>query len=108
MGWSNSSRQQRGYGAAWDRLRKQILERDNYLCQCDQCEGGVKRVTSASEVDHKVSKAKAKQLGWTTDQIDSTDNLRAINSECHKRKTIEDQGKQYKVRRVTGLDGWPI
>lgn len=107
MAWSKESRHKRGYGNDWDKLRKQILERDNYLCRCDNCKGGVKRVTTASEVDHIVSKAKAKLLRWTKAQIDSPDNLQAINKECHKAKTILEQGKQYKEKVEIGVDGWP-
>jgi 5-methylcytosine-specific restriction protein A len=107
MAWSKESRHKRGYGADWDKLRKQILERDNYLCQCDNCKGGVKRTTPATEVDHRTSKAQAKLLGWSKAQIDSSDNLQAINKECHKAKTIKEQGKQYKEKVAIGVDGWP-
>jgi 5-methylcytosine-specific restriction protein A len=107
MAWSKESRHSRGYGTEWNRLRKQILERDNYLCQCDNCKGGVKRTTPATEVDHITSKAQAKLLRWTKAQIDSPDNLNAINKDCHKAKTIQEQGKQYKEKVAIGIDGWP-
>lgn len=99
MAWHKTSRHERGYGAAWDKLRKQILDRDCYLCQCPQCKGGMLRVTPANEVDHILSKAQ----GGT----DDTSNLRAVNHECHKRITVEQQGKKYKEKVTIGLDGWP-
>ena len=99
MAWHKTSRHERGYGAEWDRIRKQILERDNYICHCPQCRGGVLRVTSANEVDHIITKAK----GGT----DDPENLRAVNHDCHKRLTIEQQGKTYKPKVSIGIDGWP-
>jgi shikimate kinase len=65
-------------------LRKAILERDGWLCQCDDCKstGAVK---VAHEVDHKSN---------TRDENDrlndSPDNLQAINRDCHKRKTARE------------------
>jgi hypothetical protein len=35
MAWGTKSRHERGYGAAWAKLRPQIMERDCSLCQCD-------------------------------------------------------------------------
>jgi 5-methylcytosine-specific restriction protein A len=108
MAWSKESRHARGYGNDWDKLRKQILERDHYLCQCDNCKGGVKRTTPATEVDHITSKAQAKLLRWTKAQIDSPDNLQAINFECHKKKSLEEVGKTHIQKVAFGVDGWPI
>jgi 5-methylcytosine-specific restriction protein A len=88
---------QRGYGYAWQKLRAKILKRDGYVCQCDDCKK-LDRVLAASEVDHIVSKA----AGGT----DSPDNLQAINSECHKRKTARDSG--YKPRYGCDSSGMPL
>ena len=82
----------RGYGSAWQRLRLIVLARDNGLCQCPECKSSG-RIRKAREVDHIVSKAKAAQLGWTQRQVDSLDNLRSVHSECHKRITMRDQGR---------------
>lgn len=70
------SRQSRGYGAAWDRLRLQILDRDNHLCQ--PC---LRRdiVASARTVDHIKNKADG--------GADDPANLQAICDECHQAKT---------------------
>jgi 5-methylcytosine-specific restriction protein A len=84
-----------------------VLRRDNYLCQCSQCKAE-NRTTPATEVDHVVSKAKARTMGWTKRQIDDPSNLQAINTECHKRKTIEENGRTYRERARVGLDGWPL
>lgn len=106
MPWSKESRHARGYGTRWDKLRLVILRRDNYLCQCPDCLGGEKQVTAASEVDHVVPKAEGKRLGWTEEQIDAESNLRAVNSDCHKRLTALQNG--YTPRPQIGTDGWPI
>jgi 5-methylcytosine-specific restriction enzyme A len=102
--WPTESRHKRGYGNAWDKLRVQILKRDCGMCQCNQCMGI--RLT-ASEVHHITSKAKAQALGWTQQQTDNPSNLQAVNSECHKRITLAEQGKTLKPRINIGLDGYP-
>ena len=79
IGWNNTARgtaEQRGYGWEWRKLAKAVLERDRYLCQCEDCGG--KRLP-ATEVDHKTPKSR----GGT----DDFDNLQAINDDCHRRKT---------------------
>ena len=107
MTWANTSRHKRGYGASWDKLRKFVLKRDGHLCQCEKClaEG---RTLVATHVDHIVSKAKAKAMGWSDEQIDHPSNLRAINKDCHERKTIEENGGTPKPKRMIGLDGFPV
>jgi 5-methylcytosine-specific restriction enzyme A len=91
------SRHERGYGAAWVKLRKRILERDKYLCQpCRRQQ----RIVPARQVDHVLPKAK----GGTDDPA----NLQAICDPCHLAKSAEDQGKRLKPRVTTGNDGWPI
>lgn len=107
MTWPTTSRHSRGYGAEWDRLRKLVLERDCYLCQCTHCKAEG-RTTLATEVDHVVSKAEARRRGWTQKQIDHPSNLQAISKECHKRKTIEETGGQRREKPIVGADGWPI
>src|ERR1039457_1621377 len=41
-------------------------------------------------------------------RIEHPNNLQAINTHCHARKTIEEQGKTVKPKRYIGLDGFPI
>ena len=99
QGWADprrGSRHERGYGTAWDKLRAEVLKRDAGLCRCKHCKASG-AVCIATEVDHIVPKAQ----GGTDDM----DNLQAINTECHARKTAEDSGKRW--RPMTGLDGWP-
>jgi 5-methylcytosine-specific restriction enzyme A len=105
MAWGSESRQARGYDAAWQKRRLQILKRDRYLCQCDDCK--LRRVPlPATEVNHKVPKAKAKRMGWTREQMDHPSNLESLNSDCHQRITIMQNGGR--PRRKIGLDGFPI
>lgn len=105
--WSNTSRHQRGYGWAWVQRRAAVLRRDAYLCRCAHCtEEG--RIRSATEVDHVVPRERAKALGWTDEQIDSESNLQAINADCHRRKTQEDEGKSYRRPDRIGIDGFPV
>ncbi len=71
---------ERGYGSPWQRLRLEILKRDDDLCQ--QClKTG--RLTRASHVDHIVPKARGGD--------DTFDNLQSLCPSCHQRKTGADQ-----------------
>lgn len=70
---------ERGYGWRWQQLRKRVLARDGYLCQCEDCQKRPMPLV-AHEVDHIIPKAE----GGT----DAPDNLRAINKDCHRRKTL--------------------
>lgn len=76
------SRHERGYGTAWSKLRLKVLKRDRYLCQCEECKR-LRLTRPATEVDHLVPKAHGGG--------DSLSNLRAINKECHKRKTARER-----------------
>lgn len=95
MAWSRTSRHDRGYGTAWDKLRKQILARDKHLCQPCRRNG---RIKAGRTVDHIKPKAK----GGT----DDTDNLEVICDACHADKTISDSGGC--VKPTIGADGWPV
>lgn len=90
--WEQSHRgktaEQRGYGHAWKLKRKQILLRDQGICQ--PCIKSVpSRVSMATQVDHIVPKAH----GGTDDD----DNLQAICTACHAAKTAREG-----VRRKSG------
>lgn len=74
---------QRGYGYEWQQRRERILQRDCGLCQI---KGRTCRVI-ATEVDHKISKAAAREARWTSDEIEAESNLQAACSPCHKAKT---------------------
>lgn len=100
-GWrgQTGTRQQRGYDAAWDRLRLTILARDHHLCQVCLATG---RPTSARTVDH----IKPKAQGGT----DESDNLRAICDACHAEKTTREghDARGHRRKQVIGADGWPV
>lgn len=105
MAWSKESRQSRGYGPEWTRLRTQVIERAKGMCEECARQG---RVTMGRDVDHKVSKAKAKVLGWSKAKTESIANLQYLCVPCHKRKTAEETGRTYREPRpAIGLDGWP-
>lgn len=107
MTWPATSRHLRGYGAEWSRIRARVLERDMYLCQCRHCKAEG-RTAIATQVDHVVSRAHAKAMGWSVERTESEANLQAINAACHKRKTIEEEGGTYQSPRLIGIDGFPI
>jgi 5-methylcytosine-specific restriction protein A len=95
------SRHARGYGSAWERTRGRILRRDAGLCQCDDCTAaGV--LLAATEVDHRIGKAEWQRLHGTLDGCDDDANLRAINSECHLRKTLSEARAARGGARVGG------
>src|SRR5262245_40732128 len=90
QGWADrrTSRHERGYGTAWDKLRTRILERDHGICQPCQ---GAGRLTLASQVDH----IKPKADGGTDDEA----NLQAICKPCHDAKTAAES------QRARGVGG---
>lgn len=105
MPWSTESRQSRGYGAAWDKVRKQVIERDKGLCQPCLRAGRVKRFKA---VDHVVPKAQADKLRWPVSKTDHPDNLQCICTPCHDEKTAKENGQAYRPKVRIGLDGWPV
>ena len=105
MAWSRESRQSRGYGAEWEKVRALVYKRDSGLCQACLRED---RVTAGKEVDHIVPKAEAARRGWTQAQTDDPGNLELLCTPCHERKTARDNGKAYRPKIQFGPDGWPI
>lgn len=105
MPWSKESRQSRGYGAQWEKVRAKVMGRDGGLCQVCKRAG---RLRAATQVDHITSKAKARALGWSQAKTDHPDNLQAICTPCHDQKTTEETGRTYRPKVETGLDGWPV
>lgn len=99
-GWQGKrgTRHERGYGAAWDKTRDRIRERDGNFCQPCMRDGKIK---PAREVDHITPKAE----GGTDDDA----NLQSICIPCHRAKTQAEgaraQGRR--VKRQIGADGWP-
>lgn len=76
MTWERSTGHNRTRAAAWVRLRKQILERDQGICY-------VCRLPGATFVDHIVPVSQ----GGTDDPT----NLGAIHDDpCHRRKTARE------------------
>lgn len=106
MPWGNESRQSRGYGNAWEKVRKQVIARARGMCEKCAREG---RVAAGRDVDHVVSKDSAKKLGWSQARTDHPNNLQYLCAPCHKEKTASEQGRTLKPAKVQiGLDGWPV
>ena len=104
MAWGTKSRHERGYDAAWVKVRNEVMERDCGLCQPCKRAG---RATLAHAVDHIISKAKAALLRWPRAKTDHPSNLEAPYNPCHEVKTEAEQGKTKRVRKTIGEDGWP-
>ena len=100
-GWQGErgSRQERGYGRSWDKLRLTILQRDGYLCQPCYRKG---RPTPAKAVDHIRPKIQ--------DGTDDPDNLESICGDCHLAKTTAEAAQARGVKPRTQYDahGFPI
>ncbi|KAK1548207.1 hypothetical protein Q3G72_022282 [Acer saccharum] len=105
MPWSNESRQSRGYGAEWEKIRKLAIKRAKGMCEECARQG---RVAMGKDVDHKVPKAQAEKLGWTQARIDGLANLQYLCRPCHEEKTSKENGRAYRPKVQIGLDGWPI
>lgn len=105
MPWSKESRQDRGYGAEWAKIRKVVIERAKGMCEECARQG---RVAMGKDVDHIVSRAKAKALRWTEAKTEGVANLQLLCVEHHKAKTAQEQGRTLKPKVEIGLDGWPV
>lgn len=105
MPWSKESRQSRGYGTEWTKIRKVVIERAKGMCEMCAAEG---RVAMGKDVDHKVPKAKAKRLGWSDAKMDHPSNLWYICKPCHLSKTAAETGRTLRPKVEIGLDGWPV
>lgn len=105
MAWGTKSRQERGYGADWDRARKLAIQRDGKLCVPCSKEG---RVTIFYAVDHIIAKAKCQRMGWSKKKMDHLSNLQCICKPCHDKKTKEETGSTYRKPIEYGEDGWAI
>lgn len=103
--WPTTSRHERGYGPEWTKTRERILRRDCGICQPCQRNG---YIHPGTEVDHIISKAEGKRLGWAQSRIECDANLQTINSQCHKVKTTAEQGRTLKPKQTISESGWPI
>jgi 5-methylcytosine-specific restriction endonuclease McrA len=85
MGWETSNRNTR-LPWNWKAVRVKVLTRDNKLCKL-RYEGCL---IKATEVDHIVR-----------GDNHSMENLRAVCSECHKKKTsVESRRERLKLREL--------
>lgn len=104
MAWPKTSRQSRGYGAQWDRIRARVLKRDGHVCVCENCKRAG-RVLPATHVDHIVSKARWLAMHGNLDGVDVDTNLQSMNVDCHNLKTMLEKGHQ--PEPGCDLNGWP-
>lgn len=95
MAWDRKRDVRTLTGRPWRRLREQILQRDQYLCQPCRRKG---RITVATQVDHIIALANKGD--------DKPLNLQAICEPCHEAKTLIDSGHKPKV--AISEEGWPI
>ena len=100
--WADKgSASERGYGYAWQKLRKQALKRDNYLCQECLMQGKLTPLC-VKPYDHAVDHRLPKSQGGT----DDLSNVRSLCSACHL--AVEEKQFGRKRIRQVGLDGYPL
>jgi len=87
-----TARAQRLTGKQWGLIRARILQRDNGLCQCEECQAALAPKV-ATEVDHRV------ELADGGSNADS--NLQSLAKECHERKT--EAARLARLRGYMGL-----
>jgi 5-methylcytosine-specific restriction protein A len=99
MAWKHgTTRQQRGYGRAHEKMREHLL---STVILCEECKKNG-RYTPGTHADHVIAKAK----GGTDDRS----NYQLLCASCHAAKSIHDQGKNPRLRKrpTIGPSGWPI
>lgn len=113
-GWAEwqakrGNRHQRGYGSEWDKIREQVIKRDNHLCQEHLRQGvllevvtGNPRHPRAANVDHIIPRAQGGS--------DDGSNLELLCKTCHDRKTNRESlvAKGITPKAEIGEDGWPV
>lgn len=94
MAWHRTSRHARGYGAAWEKTRKRVLERDLGLCQACMRKGQVR-------VGNECHHIRPKAQGGT----DADENLETLCHDCHEEADAIAAGRTTKKRYRVALDG---
>jgi 5-methylcytosine-specific restriction protein A len=98
VGWkrrqSGKTTTQRGYGAKWQKIRKEALKRDDYICV--QCRKAGK-VAAAHAVDHITPKASGGG--------DELSNLQSLCRDCHKDKTAQESTQARRGGNAAGHRG---
>ena len=83
----------------WEALRRQVLKRDNYICNhCGVKCLGKKRNKPSPHVDHTIPRKEGGK--------DTLDNLRLLCHSCHSKTTAN--ARHGKDRPQIGLDGYPV
>lgn len=82
----STSRQERGYGSDWDKLRRQVLHRDPFCTWPEGCH------KPSTHVDHITPKAMRGS--------DDGKNLRGLCAHHHAIKTGQDTGRIKRARRA--------
>ena len=97
MAWSRTSRHNRGYGAAHDRMRRHLMKT---VVLCEECRRQGK-TTVGTIADHIVPLAKGGDA--------SRSNYQLLCQSCSDAKTAADKGVSPARRgRGIGRDGRPI
>ena len=89
-GWlenRTTSRHERGYGAAWDKLRLVIMKRDCGLCQACRRAG---RTALGKICDHKIGRADWMAKHGNLDGCDDPSNLEMICVDCNRSKVAQE------------------
>jgi 5-methylcytosine-specific restriction protein A len=83
---------ERGYTYRWQKESKAFL-REHPLCECEECQAGELRVTTASVVDHHIPHRGDQALFW------DRRNWRAMAKACHDRKTQRETAAEARALR---------
>ena len=80
-------------GKARQILRKRVIVRDGWVCQCEWCQAGgapLPLTLPTAEVDHRIPL----WAGGTNE----LSNLRALHKTCHARVTAEQNAERFSTR----------
>lgn len=100
---TRDSRRRFYLSSQWQRIRKEVLERDHYECQWCASEGRLTtQADSVLEVDH------IKELEYYPEHALDKDNLRTLCKECHNKRheRFQFKGKAKKERKFREDEWW--
>lgn len=86
---SGKTSARRGYGYAWQKARAGFLAK-HPLCECQDCQAGIKRVTMATVVNHRIPHRGNMSSTDPDGFWNVAENWEAMSKACHDKRTQDE------------------